>query len=504
MALIIFATLLFATACGSGGAWEAEAPIDVHHTEMMADEPTPEMAEASPETATEPEAAPEPAAEMALETESPAISPEERVRQWTYDIEQVRRQVLTIHPKFTDSRVSDLERNINMRAAFDASLSALADSVDTLTDFEVSLGIQRALALLEDSHLAFDGQGHGVSFANSLRQDRYPLTFQWLSDGFYLLHVHRDFSDALNHKLFAVNGIGVEALFAEIGSFWGVENIYNARTVFAFFLSKPGILYAIGAAEGRDVTFTFVGTDGEWFDITLTESDIFFVEDWWLDNRLLSEDMVYERMTGAMPFMYRDPHINHWYEYMEAYGILYIRIRAYFPFGDSEVDFIQTFEAVETLLATNHVNAVVIDARGNGGGDSRLYIPHFEMIAAHTPTGRLFYFMDEGSFSASLVAAAELYRLGAVFVGKPSGQLTEFYSYSTVTGVPRDQRFWTTLRYSGYTLAVPNTFHTLRDVGIAPYDLILRPHVLIDSTIDDWINNRDPLLDYVISLVATE
>jgi hypothetical protein len=319
--------------------------------------------------------------------------------------------------------------------------------------------------------------------------------FRWLYDGFYLLRAHKDFSAALNHRLIAVNGMCVDDVFAYFTDFWSVENVYGARYSFVYCLMQPDMLNALEIISGREATFTFATVNDEMLNITVSEEHIIFNRDLWCVQWKTMPDIVYYRAAGDIPLTHRYPAIRNWQIFLEEYGLLYIRINAFWSFDRC---FTQTFNGATNILRIRDVQTVVIDARGNGGGDENPYLRHFQTIANYTPPGRLFYLIDEGTFSAAALAAGYLYRLGATLVGQPSRQLTEFYAYSVyITSGETHPRFVVKLRYSDYALAVPNVFHTVDMDTINSPDLILRPHILIAATIDDWVNNRDPVLDFI-------
>jgi len=477
---VILLIFLFFTACGAG---ETPEPTP-------SPTPTPTPASVLIPEAVEPG---EPEGYVPVEmVGEDVITEEERHRRWLVDLEQFSTHLFNTFPKFTFPELAERERNVEMGIAFTAAIDALGAKVPELTDLEIKVEMQRALALFRDGHTLFDAKGNGRDFINTLRYNRYPLLFQWIYDGFYLLHTHRDFAEAINLQLVAVDGMEIERIFAIFDDFWSTENIYHARDIFTRFLMRPDMMNTLGVIDGRDAVFSFANPDGGTVDITVTADYVFFDEAVWSRDWIHGENILHGRAAGALPLTHHYPEVNNWYAVLVEYNLLYIRIHGFWPF---DWDFAQTFDDVEATIRDNHIQRVVIDARGNGGGNLEPYSPHFHTIAEIVPAGGLFYLLDFGTFSAAAVAAAELYSLGAILMGSPSGQNTDFYANAFDTG---DAPYWTTLRYSGYTFAVPNRFHTLADFGINPPDLILRPHVHIEPTIDDWVNSHDPVLAYIL------
>jgi len=426
------------------------------------------------------------------------LDADERQRRWVSDITQLREHVFATHPKFNYEGISGLDRNIVIGEAFDARLNDLISSIEEYTDFEMLLGIQRALSVFNDGHLQFHGQGRGRSFLNSLRMERFPLKFQWMGDGLYLLMAHERFAAALNHRLVSINDIAFDDIYSAFNEFFSIENIYHARDTLEFHINRPGILHALGITDGDDATFAFATADGGIIDISLTQADAFATANFFDSNWHDFDGIVYSRAAGEPLLLSLNPGRRMWLHHFEDYGILYIRFEV---FLQVDAGFSGLTTAVRNILQTYELRAVIIDARNNGGGDHDAFMTIFQLAAEHAPPGMLFYFMNESTFSAAAVAAGIMYGLGATLVGQPSGQNIDIYYFVHQTG---DVPYWVRLSYANYTVAVPNRFQTRRDVGIDTPDLILRPHVLIETTIDDWINNRDPLFEYVLGLLEDE
>jgi len=422
------------------------------------------------------------------------------VEGWKADIAQFRNFVFRVHPKFADSAFNNLPRNIEMGAAFDAHIDWLLENVPYLTKFEILVELQRASSLLEDNHFLFGKAAltrrpSSITFLHQLSENRYPLEFRWFYDGFFLYRAigSEYVIPALNRRLVAINDISIDDVFSEFTYFWSIENIYDAKNAFAHNLNSPGILYALGVLEGRQTMYTFSGDTGERIQVNMSESlhIPFNADESW--RTVFPEPLTDHRNAGELPLFLQNAEQVHWYTFIEAYGILYIRINVYLIGQDQ--DFVPHVTALAGEKGES-LRAVIIDARNNSGGHDEPYRSLFDALAEAVPPGKLFYFMNEGSLSASLLAGGYLYELGATIIGQPSGQLIDFYAFYG-SGV----EFNISLRNSWANTFVSNRFYTIRDNGVIADDLIFRPHILIEYTIDDWINNRDPYLEYVLQLL---
>jgi len=419
---------------------------------------------------------------------------------WKEDIIQFRNHVFAWHPKFVDSEVNTLARNIEIGIAFDEHINHLLESVPYITEFEIKAELQRSLALFQDNHLIFGAgaQQRAETFLYNLRRNRYPVEFGWFSDGFYLYRTAEDenLTNVLNHRLIAINDIPIQDILFEFGHFMSVENIYDARHQFARDLNIPGILQALNVCDGQQTTYTFVNQYNEAISVTMPDPlpAVLNISTYWLPH-VFPIPLIYSRNAGDLPFFLQNAYSAHWHTFIEEYGVLYIRINGYFAWYNQEI----IADLIEQINEKgSSIRAAVVDARNNPGGATLFYHDLFNALANAVPQDKLFYFMNEGSISAALLGGGYLYELGATIVGQPSGQQTDFYGFYGSLPFP----MWNLImQNSNFHLAVPNNFHTIRNNGVVAPDLTFRPHVLIEYTIENWVNNYDPYLEYVLGLL---
>jgi len=465
---------------------------------------------------------------------------------WVEDIEQLRDFVTETHPKFTEEALSDIPRNMERRTAFHAALDALLADLPDLEDAEIIQGIQRAVAAVGDNHFNL----LLAEFEMEEEISVYPLGFRWLSGGVYLLTTEAEFAHVLNQRLIGVGGREIDDVFAEFQSFWAVENIYNAKNVFARLLNNPAFFEALSL----EANFAF-----EEDEIALNASSRVYMD---VDDALFFPFFsVDNRMDGDLPFFVnprgQGMEGRNWFYFMEADALLYIRLELYVQELDLETGIFTDFVGdVMDIFEAHTPRAVVIDARQNAGGDNAYLAELFEFLAQYTPEGMLFHFIDEGSASAALLGAAHLKSLGAVLLGQPTGQNTEFYGFHVhahagfhegmyfgdldwLEGMDLDEEInmgvatdeypyydvvtmtvrefleqqeleaesegagnTLQLNHSGLYIAVPNLFLSASDMfGLDLEFYTLRPHIQIAYTIEDWIYNRDPVLEYVLRLI---
>lgn len=133
------------------------------------------------------------------------------------------------------------------------------------------------------------------------------------------------------------------------------------------------------------------------------------------------------------------------------------------------------------------VRRVVVDVRGNGGGDSSVIQPLVEGLRQLEVRGaRLVVLSDRSTLSAAVDAILDLKALGALHAGEAPGQRPNFNGNVRVLTTPSGR----------LSLNLPTTYQP-RLPG-DPEQLV--PDLQRPLRVADWLAQRDPLLDEVLAL----
>ena len=502
-----------------------------------------------------------------------ADNPEERNRMWQADLQQLREAIIQRHGMFWDDSAifipadvldddssghvsvwMDIPRNEVLRNNTLIALDTLIDNVPYLSDFEIAVGMQRAISNLQDNH--FRVFPHAISEIDVL----LSVDFRYLGGadgGFYLIGALEEFSHALNHKITAINEVPIDTVMERFSHFMSLENIYDIRVQLAKVLHSTLMLEILELRENNTTTFT-LESNGNITEITLTQDhEVHFHEDEEIDFTFVTS-----RMDDKLPD-FLDLDLRNNFQFFEEYGLLYIRIEGFDPtvyvdawdlmeelgaesFSEIESEIRQAIAqgeiqgvitppedvspahwlddeyrflwdvhfGIRNIIEENDVQAIIIDARLNVGGDPAPFFGLFQLAADTVEDGRLFYFIDGGSYSAAVTSAMAMRYLGAEIVGEPTGQNTIFYGVLSGIGDERDPHI--SLNYSQLPIEIPNLLsHAAADdigPGFEPLAFFnmspnfefytFRPDVLIEHTVEHWTNNTDPLLEYVIQQIS--
>lgn len=160
-------------------------------------------------------------------------------------------------------------------------------------------------------------------------------------------------------------------------------------------------------------------------------------------------------------------------------------------------------ESIEKLskMDLTSINKIIIDLRGNLGGNSVLNKPLMDFLSNHKDK-QLITLTDRRIFSAGRYALVDLINLGSITIGEGIGTPLNCYGNS--------KRF-TLNKY--YTFVVSEMyFDPIRKIEIATKenfkkldksileDVIFKPDYFITQTKEDFINNKDTILEFALTL----
>lgn len=160
-------------------------------------------------------------------------------------------------------------------------------------------------------------------------------------------------------------------------------------------------------------------------------------------------------------------------------------------------------ESIEKLskMDLTSINKIIIDLRGNLGGNSVLNKPLMDFLSNHKDK-QLITLSDRRIFSAGRYALVDLINLGSITIGEGIGTPLNCYGNS--------KRF-TLNKY--YTFVVSEMyFDPIRKIEVATKenfkkldksileDVIFKPDYFITQTKEDFINNKDTILEFALTL----
>jgi hypothetical protein len=395
---------------------------------------------------------------------------------WRGDVRFLVAAVDSIHPR---------PYRRHSRAELDSAAADLERRLPSLRYDQAVGEISRLLALLGDGHSRLDQlrlPSHGEPTLGTLPGPGfdvwYPVKCEVFADGLWIVKATRLHSDLLGSKVVAINGRPVAEAVAKLEPLIPADNPMWTLRVLPALLRSPGYLAASGVAEYPEtpLRLTVVNAVGRQRQVLITAEPSDTATSWIdADAGVAAPLPLTRRLAG--PFSYED--------FGDDQQTVFVRIREIVnePGQESMAAFVaRLFAHVDSIGS----NQLIIDLRGNGGGNNYLNQPLVHALIQHPEldkTGRLFVVVDRGTFSAAVSLAADLQReTHALFVGEPTG------AGPNSPGDPVDVR----LPVSGLVARVSTVYWQ----GSDPRDPreFIAPDLPATPTWADWLAHRDPAL----------
>ena len=383
---------------------------------------------------------------------------ETRDGRWEQDIDYFASQLPRLHNNLFATLSAE---------EFQAAIDSLRNSVPTLSDQQIYMELARIVTRVSDGHTTVGPWIVDGRLA--------PVGLQWFSDGLFVLATGEGFEELLKAKVLEIGGVEIAQVMESMGELVSADNEPHRRHRAAEFLRRPPILYEIGFATTPDsANFTLVTAPGDTVVASLSaihRSDISWVE-----------------TSGENIPLYRTrSDENYWYEYLPDSRTLffkYNRCRGFFDFRNLAGE-------MKDLINAGEVDRLVIDFRGNGGGNSIQFtfnlLRYLRKHESINDADRLFSVIDVGTFSSAKGNSIALEReTNATTVGEPTGgkpnqfgEIKPFYLPNSGMGV------WYSTKY----------FVTAPELGEAPS---FKPEVHIPLTSSDYFSGRDPVMEWIL------
>jgi uncharacterized protein (TIGR03437 family) len=331
-------------------------------------------------------------------------------------------------------------------ADFNDAVQSLSAQIPNLTDAEFMVRLAALAAMAGDPHTLLYLDGTAPAYAGF---QQFPLSFRWLDDGVFVTRAGPEYSQALGMQLIKVGDTPIAQVIAQLATVIPHANMQWVDHFAQQYLPGQQILQGLDLLPSTPASqLTFQDLSGRQFTLDVTpsnETQLFAnspaqgpIPDYLLDPAFLNGMTSYGfPATGGA---------NYWFTYMAPLRLLYLK------YSVCENDPANPFPALAaSLLNTldhNPVDTLVLDFRGNTGGDSSVINPLINGLQQRfstflsNPNFRVYDVIDKGTFSSGVddamqvksqdLQAAALYpglnlAQMLVVIGEPSGGATDAY-----------------------------------------------------------------------------
>lgn len=347
-----------------------------------------------------------------------------------------------------------------------AEIDRLQAAVPGLEDGQIAVELMRLVASVGDGHTGFLTRGqvtlHGL-----------PVDLRWYSDGLYVRGIDPAYPLALGARVVKIGALTAEQAYQAVLPYISHENDPWARLQSANYLNLVEVLRAAGAvATLGPVPFTLEDPSGRSLEVDIAPlgpgQTVEFLS--------AIETRAYYRSRPDEPF---------WFDYRETSGTLYFRYAACVDM----LAFRSLMRELWRLVDERPVERLIVDLRGNGGGNSMqlewFFMPGLRAHPALDHPERFFVLIDRGTFSSASDNAAFLQmNTRATLAGEPTGGKPNGYGEVRQFDLPNSH---TRVSYSTkYFRTVP---------GDPPS---VAPDLPIDMPAQAAFSGRDPLLETLV------
>lgn len=361
------------------------------------------------------------------------------------------------------------------RTEFDAAAAKLRDDIPRLANHEIVVGILRLIAMVGDGHT----QAQNYAQVGNFRS--LPITFEWLHDGYYVTRTTRSNAAILGMRLTHIGKTPIEDAVKRLTELFAAENEMQTRRRVPFSLRCPELLHACGLIERLDsAEFTFVAAKDTESRTTLSPTPT-GVELRWV--HAAETIPLAEQRTGE-PYWYKILIPN---KHSKAMYLAYNTCNGFGAFRNLAAEMFRLIRKPPYIKPPTW--NLIIDLRRNGGGNSMVIDAiywHINRRPELLRPGHLIVLVGRGTFSSAMMNAVQLRnRYGAVLIGEPTGGSPN--SYGEIKPL--------TLPHSRLTLMYSTQYFELQPGGAQT----VTPDVLINTTINDVVAGRDPVLEAALA-----
>ena len=383
-----------------------------------------------------------------------------RIEKWEQDLDQLAASLPSKHKNLFYKM---------KRESFYTKIDRLKRELSTLDNIEILVNLCKIVAAARDAHTS-------VLFPV---REFLPFKVYWFEEGIYILAATAGQADLVNCKVERINGMAIGQVVSLYKKVVSHENDLFFRSQLPDYLCAVDILYGLEIVdETGEVTLDVTRTDGNLFHVVVPS---------------VSSDEYHRILTEAgsdidrIPLYRRNGGQPYWREMIDDDNTLYFNYNSCREMADGSLgDFT---EAILNQVEQNEVERLILDLRNNRGGNSTLLDPFIDKIRKCekiNQEGRLYVVIGRDTFSSALLNAfAMKNKTNAIFIGEPTGGKPNCYGEVQYFKLNNSK---VEIRYS------TKYYKLIKNDKV----LSLSPDVELLPTFRDYIENRDPCLEYIL------
>jgi len=376
--------------------------------------------------------------------------------QWKDDLNYLAEQLPNLHKNSFHSISKE---------SFQEQVNILSKEIDKLNDDKIVVEMMRLVALTGDGHTHLD-------LPPTL--NRYPFEFAQFGNEYRVIVTNEQNADILGFRLIAIENLPIDTIHKRL-TFLVPRGENMGRTLFTSLqlLGTPEILHGLDMIKNKnEVLFTFLNEQGQSVEKKMQPVNLRNTS-----FRMLPKENI--------PLMLQNFQQAWWTKYLPEKKTIYFAMNAYPNRNAFEV----RTEELSKLIDSTKAEKLIIDFRRNQGGDFDLFrrflLPMLKSKPNLSKKGGVYVITGPATFSASMVNTLDLKNeLNAIQVGLPSGARPNSYSEHGDFSLPN----------SHLRISYSREYYKFANET----DTAVVPEKIIKQSWTEFINSKDPCLDWIL------
>jgi len=359
----------------------------------------------------------------------------------------------------------DLYHSIS-KASFDTEIERIKSKVRESSNSEIAVGLMRLTKKIGDGHTSFPLWGKD--------QFHYPIKLKSINKQIYVASTTEVYRSLLGSRVIEIGDLPIVSIVEEISHITPFsENIYSTATRGAQYITNATVLAGLGVTMDSSSTQFLFQKNGKIFSVSLTARR----------KNHFSETLSNKNSHGIVSIDSIDT--NLWFGTDAKKNTIYVEFRRY----PSMNKMTSLSKKLLAFINNNLSQNIIIDLRGNYGGDFFVGLKMAQyLVLADSIDWKdgVYVLIDNETFSAAMSNAIQYSQiLNAKIIGQPSGAKPAGYQDMGQFSLPN----------SNFVVTYSKRLYRFREnAGDA-----LKPDVFIDTSIIDYIENKDRVLEWVFN-----
>ena len=394
------------------------------------------------------------------------------------------------------------------RAAADKRITALESLSDALPSAKLQVALMQLMASADNGHSRMDATADEGTRV-------LPLRVSSFEGGFYVMRAAAPYGDMLGGRVKSIDGQTFEQILPRLETLRGGVEAFRRENA-ALFIIVQDLLYGLGIADDpKSSTWTVTLPEGR--EVTrrlesypLPRGEGLPSGERWLfpeqDNDSEKDWVAYRPQAGEVPETWRNAG-NHFRLFPALGGCAQVvRLQS---IADSDGQQVTPFlAATEEALRAHPPCAVIVDLRGDGGGDyTKAWHFAHALPGLLRPGGHIFVLTDSLTFSAAITTTAFIKEAGGdrvTIIGQPVGDRLSFFSEGGRACLPNLKlcAYYQTGKHD-YANACHDWHECFWLNWLYPVRVrSLQPDVVVPLKFEDWNAGRDAAYRMAVDLAA--